>query len=134
MGVLADGGFYLLANTALQNFSLFQITIDCFLALTYDGACLVSGFIWRLCSPGTAADLQRSFAAQIGSAGLQRIFAAQTCSADLQICSADVQRRFAALQEIKCATKMRICSADFGLDPHPQGQNPHLLQISRPFS
>ena len=53
----------------------------------------------------TAADLQRRFAAQIGSADLQRIFAAQTCSADLQICSADLQRRFAVLQEIMCATK-----------------------------
>ena len=30
--------------------------------------------------------------------------------------------------------KNEICSADFGLDPHPQGQNPPLLQISSPFS
>ena len=108
MGVLADGGFYLLANTALQNFSCFQITIYCFLELTCDGVCLATGFIWRLCSFGTAADLQRRFAAQIGSADLQRIFAAQTCSADLQICSADLQRRFAVLQEIMCATKMKF--------------------------
>ena len=54
MGVLADGFFYLLANTALQNFSFFQIAIDFFLALTCDGVCLATGFIWRLCSLGTA--------------------------------------------------------------------------------
>ena len=133
MGVLADGGSYLLANTALQNFSFFRLQFIVSLRS------LAMGFAWRLDLSGDcarlaqlqicSADLQRRLAVQICSAYLQRRLAAQICRFAAQICSADLQccRR-------ECVRQKKNCSADFGLDPHPQGQKPHLLQISSPFS